>query len=214
MSTAERVREDDAGRDAFAVCPACDLLHRRPRIAVGRVLRCARCGHVLEARGRGAVNRTLAASLAMLALMALAATGPFLTLSEFGFGQTISLIDAAAALAVGWTAPLALFVALAVVVLPALRAGLHLYALLPGRLGRPVPRRAGAALRLSTRLRPWAMAEIFMVGVAVSLVKVAGMADVEPGPAFWALAAAVAVIGFENAAVAREGLWAAVERRG
>jgi paraquat-inducible protein A len=56
------------------------------------------------------------------------------------------------------------------------------------------------------------MAEIFLIGAGVSLVKVAGLASVTPGPAFWALGGLVVVIGFENAAFCRESLWSAVGR--
>ena len=43
------------------------------------------------------------------------------------------------------------------------------------------------AMRWAEWIEPWAMAEIFMVGVVVSLVKVSDLASLNVGPAFWSL---------------------------
>lgn len=198
--------------ERLGICPVCDLVHRRRRLGAGETARCRRCGAVMETRRPGAPDRIIAAALSTLALLSLALWAPLLTLSEGGITQRISLADTGAALSRGYAWPLgALLIALTVAA-PLLRAGAFLYALVPVRLGRRAPAQAGAALRLATRLKPWAMAEIFLIGVAVSLVKLAGLATVTPGPAFWALGGLVVVIGFENAAFCRESLWSAVER--
>jgi paraquat-inducible protein A len=51
--------------------------------------------------------------------------------------------------------------------------------LVPLRAQRRMPGQ-NALVRILTPLRPWAMAEIFMLGALVALVKLAAMADVEP----------------------------------
>jgi len=192
--------------ETLIACLGCDLLHRRRALRPGEVARCARCGAVLETRKPGSVDRVIAAALAMVALVALAVSGPFLTLREMGLERTVSLLDAAAALG-GGGSPLGLLLLLVIAGLPVARALAHLYVLAPWRLrGRMAPG-AAAAFRWSSSMRPWAMAEIFMIGVAVSMVKIAGIAAITPGPAFWALGGAVAVLAFENAALCRETVW-------
>ena len=190
----------------LVACPGCDLLHRRRALRPGEVARCARCGAVLETRKPGTVDRVIAASLAMVALVALAVTGPFLTLRELGLERTVSLLDASAALGAGGS-PLGVLLLLVIAGLPTARALAHLYVLAPWRLGWGMARGAAAVFRWSSSMRPWAMAEIFMIGVAVSMVKIAGIAAITPGPAFWALGGAVAVLAFENAALCRETVW-------
>jgi len=192
--------------ETLIACLGCDLLHRRRALRPGEVARCARCGAVLETRKPGSVDRVIAAALAMVALVALAVSGPFLTLREMGLERTVSLLDASAALGAGGS-PLGLLLLLVIAGLPVARALAHLYVLAPWRLrGRMAPG-AAAAFRWSSSMRPWAMAEIFMIGVAVSMVKIAGIAAITPGPAFWALGGAVAVLAFENAALCRETVW-------
>jgi paraquat-inducible protein A len=193
----------------ISICPDCDAAHIRTRLRRGQTARCARCGAVMETRKPHAVDRMLAASAIMAALVILAAVSPFLTLREAGLARTVSLLDAAAALDAG-PIPIGALLLAAVIGLPLARAAAHLYALGPWRLGYAAPPGAARAMRWSSAARPWAMAEIFMIGVGVSMVKIAGLATLEPGPAFFALGGAVAVIGFENAATCRETVWSVI----
>ncbi len=193
--------------EALSVCPECDMLYRRKPLGPGEIARCLRCGSVIETRKPRAVDRMLLTSVATVALMALAVSAPFLTLREAGLERRISLIDVSEALTEGGIPLLGLLVLAATILLPAMRAMAHVYALAPVRLGWGRAPLAALAMRWSSGLRPWAMAEIFMIGVAVSLTKLAGIATIDLGPAFWALGGAVAVIGFENAALCRETIW-------
>lgn len=202
---------DAAGLVALSVCPGCDLLYRRRPLQVGEVARCVRCGTVIETRKPHSADRMLLASAAAVVLMAFAVTAPFLTLREAGLERRISLIDVSGALMEGGIPLLGLLVLVVTILLPLVRSLAHLYALGPLRLGLGTAPFAVAAMRWSSRMRPWAMAEIFMIGVAVSLTKLAGVATIDLGPAFWALGGAVAVIGFENAALCRETIWNLLE---
>jgi paraquat-inducible protein A len=156
-----------------SICTDCEAAHVRAPLAQGQTARCLRCGAVLETRKPQAAERAIAAALAMLALTAMAAAAPFLTLSEVGLRQSVSLLDAADTLRIG-PAPVGALMFGVVVVLPAVRALAHLYVLAPWRLGFGTPPGAAWAFRWSWRLRPWAMAEIFLIGTIVSLVKLPG----------------------------------------
>lgn len=195
------------GLAGLMACPACDLLHRRPALAEGDVARCARCGSVIETHKKGAVGGMILASASMAILLVLALWAPFLSLTGGGVTERISLVDAALALGQGWLTPLAFLLIGLVVALPMTRAAAHLWALVPVRLGFPPVPGAVPAFRLALGLRPWAMAEIFLIGVAVSAVKLSGLAQVEPGPALFALGGAVAVLAYEGMNLCRETVW-------
>ncbi len=203
--TGEAIR--DSNLEDLVACPSCDLLHRRRVLAEGEAARCARCGTVIETRKRGAVDAVILSSVAMAVLLVLALWAPFLSLSGAGVTQRMSLVDAGLALGDGALVPLSLLLIGLTVALPFLRALLHLWALLPPRLGFAALPGAPAAFRAAMNLRPWAMAEIFMIGVAVSVVKLAGLASVEAGPAIYALAGVVVVLAYENALLCRETVW-------
>ncbi|WP_348520785.1 paraquat-inducible protein A [Algicella marina] len=135
---------------------------------------------------------------------------PFLKLKTGGLSNSASLFDAATAFQSGILIPLSGAVAALIVILPSLRVLAILYALVPLQFGRPPFRHAAFAFRLADRLKPWAMAEIFIIGVAVALVKVTGLAEVTPGPAFWAFSALVIVIVLKDTAMCKWSIWTAL----
>ena len=159
------------------------------------------------------MDRALAASLAALVLLALALGTPFLGLSRAGVESRISVLDAVVALWDGDFPVLGVAVALGVVALPVARYALLVAVLAPLRLARRA-RVAGPwrrrAFRWAIALEPWAMAEIFMVGVTVSLVKVGTLARLELGLAFWAFAALIAVGAYTSQALCRDTVWRAL----
>src|SRR5690606_14546638 len=98
-------------------------------------------------------------------------------------------------------------------ILPSLRLMLIIYALAPMSLGRYAAPRAVAAYRLAEAMRPWAMAEIFVIGVAVALVKVADLATLHLGVAFWAMILLVLVNVLNDNFMCRLTLWRTLESR-
>lgn len=153
------------------------------------------------------IDFTLAGAFSTAILMTAAVFFPFISLKGAGLTRDASVIDAIGAFASGWSAPLTLAVAAFIVVIPILRAVALCYALLPLRFGWPIPSRAAESFRLAIALKPWSMAEIFIIGVVVALVKVVGIADVSLGPAFWAFAAMVAIVVLENTTLCTWTVW-------
>lgn len=188
-------------------CGTCDALWRDDAPGPGQRVRCPRCRTVLRTARPAALDRVLAFALATPPLMAIALTASFLTLSGGGARREASVTDAAAAIADADTWPLALAVGALIIALPVLRAVALAYVLLPLRLGRPAARHAARAFRLAVELRPWSMAEIFLIGVAVALVKVSGLAAITMGPAFWSFVALAALALMEDAALCEHSVW-------
>ncbi|MCG6884591.1 MAG: paraquat-inducible protein A [Silicimonas sp.] len=194
--------------DTYIACPTCDALH--PTDGVSKLV-CVRCHTVLVAPERRAGLKLLAMALASAGLIYGAVTLPFLTIKRFWMSNDATLIETALAFE-GPLLLLSVAVLFLILVLPALRLGLTLYVLTPVVLGtRPLPH-ASAAFGWSERLRPWSMAEIFVVGCAVALVKIVAMAEVTFGPAFYMFAAATVLIWAQDSMMCRLSLWRALER--
>jgi paraquat-inducible protein A len=193
--------------DGLIACPVCDMLHREVAVPVGGRLRCQRCRAVLLTNRANAIDRAIAGSFASVVLMLAAIFFPFLELSIAGLRRKASLLDAAMAFSSGLVVPLSVATALLIVVIPLVRATALGYTLLPLRIaGRAAPG-AAAAFRTACRLRPWAMAEIFLIGVIVALVKIGGMATVSLGPAFWAMAGLVLLVVYEASSLDEWSIW-------
>ncbi|MDH3262467.1 MAG: paraquat-inducible protein A [Paracoccaceae bacterium] len=209
----ETARITDPDLSALVACPSCDALHRMAEVPTGGRARCHRCGMVLMAPREGALTRIVMLSTTALVLMVAAVFFPFLELQAGGLRQRSSVFDAVMAFSEGLMLPLSVAVAALIVILPLARFAAILYALAPMAFGKAPARHAARAFRLAEELKPWAMAEIFIVGVAVALVKVAGLAQVSLGPAFWAFATLVMVTALKDNFMCRLTIWKTLEER-
>lgn len=195
-------------------CPRCDALHVETELQTGETASCIRCATVLARPRSGAFTQIVALSVTQMVLMFGAVFFPFLRIHRMGFGNDTSLFGVAMAYSHGWLAPLTLVLLASIVGLPVLRAGLLVYVLAPmARGGRPL-RHAAGAFRLSEQLRPWSMAEIFVIGTAVALIKIAGLAHISLGPAFWAICALIFVGAASNVFLCATTIWDAIEDGG
>lgn len=201
------------GRGLIA-CPRCDALHVEQELDHGETARCTRCGGVLAKPRGGAFVQLIALAFTTVVLMMGAIFFPFLEISRMGFGNATSLFGVALAFADGVLLPLVLAVMAMIVGLPLLRAFLLVYTLAPLAQGRAPYRHAARAFRWSELLRPWSMAEIFVIGTAVALVKVAGLATVHLGPAFWAFCALILVNLASRGFMCQTTIWDAIEDAG
>ncbi len=204
MSTPRPLPED---LDRLIACRSCDLLLDKVVPPPGRVVRCPRCHARLISNKRNVIDNMLAAAISTAVLMVAAVFFPFISLEEAGLRRDASVWDAVAAFSAGWSVPLTVAVAAFIVVIPVTRAAALIYALAPLRLNRPPARAAARSFRLAMAMRPWSMAEIFIVGVAVALVKVADLATVSLGPSFWAFSALMVIVFFENATLCEWTIW-------
>ncbi len=195
-------------------CPQCDALYHARLPEDGQRVVCHRCHTVLIAPKRNAYLRTIALSVTVVILMAGATMFPFLGVNVSGFSNRASVLDAALAfLDGGWMATLSVLVAGFIVLIPVIRSALVIYVLLPLVRGRPPLPRARQVFRWTEDLRPWSMAEIFIIGCAVALTKVADLARVEFGPAFWMFGVLVVVIVLQDGLMDKWTIWKALEER-
>jgi paraquat-inducible protein A len=210
--TSRRFEPGAIGSDGELIaCTICDALHRVGPIPRRGRLRCSRCSATLLRDPGGSIDSILASSLAMAILLVSSVFFPFLQVSASGLRSAASLLDTALAFSGGITAPLTLALFLLIVIIPVLRAALLYYALLPLRLDLRALPYAQRAFRLASELRPWSMAEVFIIGVIVALVKIGGMADVMLGPAFWELTLIVGVVALEASSLCEKTIWRILE---
>lgn len=195
-------------------CPRCDTLHVEVELHSGETAKCTRCDGLLAKPQGGAFTQLIALAFTSIILLMGAIFFPFLEISRMGFGNTTSLFGVAMAFAEGFLLPLVLVLLLLVIGLPIFRSALLLYTLIPLAQGSAPYKHAANAFRLSEKLRPWSMAEIFIIGTAVALVKVAGLATVHLGPAFWAFCILVLVNLASRGFMCQTTIWDAIEDAG
>lgn len=166
-------------------CPECDLLLHLGPPPQGMTARCPRCGCVLASGMQDGFARPLAFAVAALVLMIIALTFPFLAISAAGLRNAMTIDEAISSLWQFGADGVALLVMAFVLLIPsALMAGVA--ALMLALLTRRPFAGLVPLARSLFRLNAWCMADVFAIGVIVSLVKISSLAEVMLGPAFWA----------------------------
>lgn len=197
-----------SGKDMHALiaCHECDLLQRRMPLPRGGRARCPRCGSVLYRDRPDSLERSLALAMAGLILFVVANSLPFLSFEIQGRVSEATLIDGARRLNEHGRPLVAALVMFTTILAPLGQLVALLYLLLPLKFGRQ-PRYLTRVYRWFKLLRPWAMLEIFMVGLLVSVVKLSSLADIVPGLALWAFTALIVVLTALAAVFDPELVW-------
>ena len=201
-------RETEAVRVA---CPACDLPVSIAPLGDGDRALCPRCRHQLAAGSLRGLERSLAYAVSALSLLIVANTFPFLSFSRAGLGNRMTLPQSAWALYEGGSEVLGVLVLGFIIVVPGVILMLVFLLLVPILSNRPAPWLASTGRAIFTLL-PWSMAEVFIIGVIASLVKIAGMASVALGISFWAYAVFAVFFALTVSSLDRFTVWAAIER--
>ncbi|NNC90109.1 MAG: paraquat-inducible protein A [Akkermansiaceae bacterium] len=199
-----------AGRRHQAACHLCDALHDAPLVEEGREARCRVCGEVLYENRPASLERAVAFGTASLVLMLVAHTFPFLELDAQGREAEMSLTGAALRLMQEGSDLLGLAVGVFTLLAPLILAGGLVYVCLPLMWGKAWPG-AVQVTRLVQEAQPWAMLEVFILGVLVSLLKLVKLAEVELGIAFWALGLLMICLTAAFAGIDRRELWDRLE---
>jgi len=194
-------------------CPNCSLLQTIPPLPVGGMARCPRCHAVLRRRRVDPLGRPLAMALTGLCLMLLASSLPFLDLDVHGIGRQTTLISGPLQLEQRGMAPLAVVVLATTLAAPVARLLALAWVLGGLRLQRP-PRHLGSVFRWVEWLRPWSMVEVFLLGVFVAYTKLKDLAEVQVGPACYAMGMLMLVMAAVDATLDPEAVWDAVPPRG
>jgi paraquat-inducible protein A len=166
-------------------CHCCDLLIDVPELKPGNKAFCPRCGHLLSSKTKNATDQATAFAFSALLFLLLSLPFPFMAFQSQGREQQVSLIESGYDLFLLGYPVLALLLTVFILFIPALLLTAYLGVLFPLRSGK-ANRWSFRLTRLIFSLHPWGMAEVFLIGVLVSLVKIAGMADLVIGMSFWA----------------------------
>jgi paraquat-inducible protein A len=161
------------------VCHACDLAHRLDSLAGKARVRCIRCRAELYRTNDRSPDTAIALAATAFALFVLANLYPLVALTVNGSTRMTTLIGAAESFYEQGYGVLAILVLFTAVIVPVVQSLTLLYVLVPLRVGRAV-RGQRVLFRMLIALRPWGLAEVFMIGAVVALVKLSAEAQVAP----------------------------------
>ena len=174
------------GKQTLVICESCGKLHRWPALSSRAVARCIRCDAVLGRGHRVGVETLLALTLAALFVFLAAQLTEVASIRLRGPAQVATFPMAVAATWREGERIVAVLSGLTAIVAPALFIALRLYVLLPLAAGR-VPPGFRTCMRWLHYTSRWNMVEVLTVAAVVSIVRLADLAEAQPGPALYAL---------------------------
>lgn len=158
-------------------CHECGLVICIPELAEKQKAVCPRCRYIFTAKHSNATERTLIFSITALLLFAFSLFFDFLTFKSNGIERTISLITSVDVLIQHNYGLLAIIQVITIFVIPCLIL-LSLIYLSSFMLIDKTPPKGKFIYSLLVKVLPWNMAEIFIISVLVSLVKIVALADI------------------------------------
>lgn len=171
--------------EPLIACEHCGNIFRRHELQRGETATCARCGTTLWKYSGISLSGWLALCLTAMIVFVVANAYPVMSMSVQGMSRDASLLDA---VIMTWNQGYvltAMMTGLAGFGVPLASLALLLWVLFPLSMGRE-PLGFRPIMRLFGALRPWGMVPVFLLGVLVSVVKLAGMASVSPQPGLFA----------------------------
>lgn len=187
-------------------CHECDCINRLPQLESSGTVRCRRCGAALFRNIPDSVERSLILSIAALILFILSVSFPLLIFRLQGQEQHATLITGVETLYQQGFWELALLVFVCSIAVPLLRILVALYLFTPLYFGY-TPRGFTRLLPLFITLTPWAMTEVFLLGVIVAYVKLIDLATIVIGISSWTFIGMILISSWAATCIDSRRLW-------
>ena len=154
----------------YIACQQCDALYNKPNLKQGQLAKCNRCGSTLLERKVDSINRSFNWSLAGLMLMLPAILLPIMGVTLAGQFHQASLFDCILVLIDRGFFMIACLVFLFAIAVPIVRLSGALYLSYCFKFNRLKPSLM-TFFRAYHYLDNWAMLNVFMLGIVVSMYK-------------------------------------------
>jgi paraquat-inducible protein A len=200
--------------DTPIACGTCGLLQRVQPLAPGMTADCARCGAVVASRSRGSLSLTAALALAGLILYVPANLFPILRMTIQGAYSENTVWEGAVTLFRSDEYLVAVIVFLASIAIPLLKLlGLFFLTVTARLRWARLPALRAGLYRFIELIGPWAMLDVFLLAVLVSLVKLERLATILPGPGLVAFTSVVVLTILASASFDPKLIWEPLDAR-
>ena len=205
--------EDDVLLHDLRECHDCGLIQHLPAIRPGFVAHCPRCDAVLRRRRRNSFTTVAALMVAGLLLFTVISYEPLLGIQILGRPIQTTVPVLPFAFDEFNMGELAILVLTFTFIAPLMKLGTTLGVLVGLRIKNVNPSSLAALARIRAWLKPWAMTEVFLLGLFVAYTRLTSYSTVQIGPALYAMAGLMLVMVAADAWLDEHALWDAIGRR-
>lgn len=199
-------------KEKLLACRLCGQVHSVPPIEPGMMAQCRRCGSKLVQRTRASLTFTAAFTLAALLLFGPANIFPILRMNAYGATSENTVWQGCQRLYQDGDVFIAVIVFLASMLIPFLKI-LGLLFLVTSTKFRSSKWKRGRTYvyKIIDTIGRWAMLDVFVLAILVSLVKLQRLANVVPGAGLLAFVCVVVFTLLGSASFDPQLIWTADE---
>ena len=213
MTSSSQDSAADRAQGRQRECPDCGLIQAVPSLPSNAEANCLRCDATLRRTRSHGLTRCLSLTLTSLVIYLVAVTSPFLTVNILGQQRQTTMLSLPGALWTDGAWELAGIVILTAIMAPLAKICVVLTVVLGLRTANP-PRWLAPLFKGYRVIGPWAMVEVFLLGVFVAFTRLGAIATVGTGVALYAVVALMMAMVTADYLLHPDEVWEAMEARG
>ncbi len=156
----------------ISACPHCDLLLQRVQTPANHTTSCPRCGCVLGRNHSGSIEKTLALAITGLLLYFPALFLPLITLNKLGMSEQANVLETILRFYQSGYYFVSAMTFISAMLMPLCLLSLVVIITVSLKLSK-VSERTARIFRLYIHLEEWAMVEVYLFGILVTIFKMA-----------------------------------------
>ncbi len=199
--------------DWFIACPDCDLVLPKTQPPKGSRTECPRCGSVLLNHCHETVSRSLALALCGLLLYFPAIFAPLLTFRKLGLSESGNVLNTIGQFIDKEYYLVAVIVFFSAVLFPLAKLSLLATVSFCLKIDRH-PEFLKAFFRMYNHLAEWAMVEVYLLGITVTIIKMQHSTDIYFNAGFYCFIGLVLITVATSLSVCKESFWMLIESKG
>jgi len=199
--------------DHLIACSDCDMLLNRAEVPAGHSLICPRCGKTISRRNSDSILKTLALSIAGLLLYLPAILLPLMTMKSFGFSDSANILESVLNFYRNEYYFVSFMVLVSAVVFPLLLLTsifIISFQLYRQRYPSYLPR----LFRTYLHLEEWAMIEVYLLGILVTIIKMGTSAEIFYQTGIFCFTGLVLLTLTITSIIDKEDFWEAIDQKG
>jgi len=196
----------------YTACPDCDLLLHKVHAQPGYSLLCPRCRRVLLRSTSASLSKVLALSIAGLLLYLPAMFLPLMTFSSFGFSGSANILESILNFYRNDYYFVSLMVLLSAVVFPFILLT-TIFFISWQLTQKKYPGYLAAIFRLHLHLEEWAMIEVYLIGILVTIIKMSHTSEIEYHSGIFCFGGLVLMTLAISTVLDRDHFWDLIERK-
>lgn len=197
----------------LVACPDCDLLLSKKEAPAGHSIICPRCGKIISRRTIDSIIKALALSTTGLLLYFPAILLPLMTMKSFGFSDSANILDSIINFYNNGYYFVSFMVLVSAVVFPLVLLTSIFIISLQLYLQR-YPSYLAKLFRTYLHLEEWAMVEVYLLGIMVSIIKMAHTAEILYHMGFFCFIGLVLLTITIATIIDHEVFWQTIENKG